>query len=117
MPADARPRWITVRKAFDYHWPGRSAVTAFRDPGEYMVKAEVADFAVDHGHATEGKADGSEARSRKGKTPRGKRAKAAAKGSAAAKAADNRRDDAVAEPDMAVPDRPDDGDAVAEDAG
>lgn len=88
MPADATPRWITVRRAFDYHWPGRSAVTAFREPGEYMVKAEVANFAVRNGHATEGKADGSEARSRKGKTARPKNAKVAAEELPPAKAAD-----------------------------
>jgi hypothetical protein len=61
------PRWITVRKPFDYSWPGRTAITAFGDAhlGEHMVKDEVADFAVGNGYATEGKVDGS-ARSKKG---------------------------------------------------
>jgi hypothetical protein len=111
-------RWITVHAAFDYPWPGRSAITAFSDPGEYMVKDEVADFAVAGGHATEGKAEGSATRSRKGKTtgPR-KSAKAAAKGSTTAETADNRPDDTVAEPDMVVPDQPVGGDGVDQDAG
>jgi hypothetical protein len=110
-------RWITVRRRFDYHWPGRSALTAFRDPGEYMVKDEVADFAVANGHATEGKLAGSKARSRKGKTETHNRGKAAAKGSAAAETADNRPGDRVAEPDLAVPDRPDDRASVDQPSG
>jgi hypothetical protein len=31
MPADAQPRWITVRKPFDYPWPGRQAVTPYSE--------------------------------------------------------------------------------------
>jgi hypothetical protein len=74
MSADAKPRWITVTEAADYPWPGRSAITSY-PPGEYFVKAEVADYLVlTKGKAKEGKADGSEARSTKGKRPR--RAKA-----------------------------------------
>lgn len=49
-------RWITIfRVPFDYEWPGRSAVTCYSAPGEYYVKAEVADAAVPR-YATEGKA-------------------------------------------------------------
>ena len=60
MPAAAKPRWITVRTKFDYRWPGVPAITAYQ-PGELYAKAEVADFAVGRGYATEGKADGSDA--------------------------------------------------------
>jgi hypothetical protein len=69
-------RWVTVRKPFDYHWPGRSAVTVFRDAdlGDKFVKDEVADFAIGQGYADEGKADEA-SRSTKGK--RAKNAKAA----------------------------------------
>jgi hypothetical protein len=87
-------RWITVRKPFDYHWPGRSAVTTFREEhlGDHFVKDEVADFAVSGGYATEGKADETS------RSSKGKRAKNA-------KTADDRPDDAVAQPDMADADR------------
>lgn len=86
MPADAKPRWITVRKPFDYRWAS-GAVTTWRDAdlGEHLVKAEVADFAVAGGYATEGKIDGS-ARSRKGTGAKRAR-RSAKKGSAAAKTA------------------------------
>jgi hypothetical protein len=68
MPKDNPPRWITLRKVpYDYKWPGRNAVTNFKNAGEYLVKAELADDAVAKGHATEGKADGSEAKAFKGK--------------------------------------------------
>jgi hypothetical protein len=68
-------RWITVRKPFDFHWPSR-AVTAFREEhlGDHFVKDEVADFAVEKGYASEGKADEA-SRSTKGR--RAKNAKAA----------------------------------------
>lgn len=69
------PRWITVRKPFDYHWPGRSAVTAFREDhlGDHFVKDEVADFAVREGYADEGKSDEA-SRSSKGKRPKNAKA-------------------------------------------
>lgn len=57
-------RWITIRTPFDYTWPSR-AITAYTEPGDILVKEEVADFAVEKGYATEGKVDGS-AKSRKG---------------------------------------------------
>lgn len=80
MPAANPPRWITVRKVpYDYHWPGRSAMTSFGEAGEYLVKAEVADDAVGRGFASEGKADGSEAKSTKGKRPRKAKATRATK--------------------------------------
>jgi hypothetical protein len=70
-------RWITIIKApFDYRWPDRSAITAFSETGEHMVKDEIADFAVRSGYAIEGKADPS-VRSTKGKRPR-RRARTAA---------------------------------------
>jgi hypothetical protein len=80
------PRWITVRQAFDYHWPDRSALTAFSeaDCGDHFVKDELADFAVEKGYATEGKVNAS-ARSTKGT---GKRRTNRRKGAPAAKAAD-----------------------------
>lgn len=77
MPKDNPPRWITLRKVpYDFRWPGRNAVTHFAEAGEYLVKAELADDAVAKGIATEGKADGSEAKSRKGRRPRAAKAKA-----------------------------------------
>jgi len=83
--AERTARWITIRQPFDYRWPGRSAITAYSRPGEFLVKGEVADFAVSRGFATEGKADGSEARSSKGRRTR-------------------RRKDAKATPDVAASD-------------
>jgi len=78
------PRWITVRKPFDYHWPGRAAITAFREDhlGEHFVKDELADFAVAAGYATEGKVDEA-ARSRKGNGGKPRRARRAATAKAA----------------------------------
>jgi hypothetical protein len=79
MPQDHRPRWITITKVpYDYRWPDRSAMTSFSMPGEYFVKAELADHAVTKGYATEGKATDSPTRSRKGKTS-GKKATKATK--------------------------------------
>jgi hypothetical protein len=97
------PRWITVRRPFDYHWPSR-AITAFseNDLGEHFVKDELADFALMEGHATEGKVDAA-ARSRKSL---GKRAvRRHPKGPRAAKTAHDRSDDAVAQPGLADADR------------
>lgn len=75
MPADNPPRWITIRKVpYDYRFKDRSAMICYSEPGEYMVKGEVADDAVVKGYASEGKADGSEAKSRKGKSPRKRKA-------------------------------------------
>jgi hypothetical protein len=71
MPSDAKPRWITIRQKFDYAW-SRISISAFT-PGEHLVKAEVADYAVAKGYATEGKADGSEAKASKGKRERVKK--------------------------------------------
>jgi hypothetical protein len=110
-------RWITVHRPFDYHWPGRSAVTMFRDPGEYFVKDEVARFALEHDHANAGKADGSETRSRKGKTAKPNARKGAAKGSAAAKTADTGTKPPVGDQDAADADRPAGGPPVDSDAG
>lgn len=68
------PRWINIIGApFDYYWPDRSAVTHFSENGDFMVKDEVADFAVKRGLALEGKKDGA-SRSLKGKTAPRKRA-------------------------------------------
>jgi hypothetical protein len=114
--ARAKPRWITVRKPFDYHWPGRAAVTAYReaDLGEHMVKAEVADFAVENGYATEGKLDGSEARSRKGT---GAKRTSSRRRKPAAKAADTGRAEVVGDADAADADRTADRPPVDHDAG
>lgn len=52
MPADNPPKRICItRVPYNYSWPGRSAVTVFRETGEYLVKAEVADHAVANGYA------------------------------------------------------------------
>lgn len=88
-------RWITVTAKFDYRWAS-GAITHWneRDFGEHRVKNEVADFAVGRGYALEGKLEEQDA----------------------AKAADNRPDDAVAQPDMADADRPADRQPVDPDA-
>lgn len=117
MPADAPPRWVTVRNPFDYPWPGRAAITSFKDAdlGEHLLKAEVADFAVEGGYAVEGKLDGS-ARSRKG--GKGKRVRAAKKkGKPAAKTADPQPGAPVGDQDAPDADRPVDRPVVASDAG
>jgi hypothetical protein len=110
MPADAKPRWITVRQRFDYTWPSR-AVTHFSDAdlGEHLVKAELADFAVEKGYATEGKLDGS-AKSRKSR-------KRVTKGKPAAKAAVTRTVATVGDESAAGADRSAGGSAVVPDAG
>jgi hypothetical protein len=113
MPqAERNSRWITVRQPFNYYWPGRTAVTHFSeaDLGEHLVKAEVADFAVDGGYATEGKLDGS-ARSRKGKG----RKRAAKKERPAAPDAGSKPP--VANESVADADRPAGGPTVDPDAG
>lgn len=64
-------RWITIKKGavpFDYRWPDATAYTAFTTAGEEFVKDEVADWAVEQGYATEGKARASAKRSVKGKS-------------------------------------------------
>jgi hypothetical protein len=78
-------RWVTVRARFDYRWPS-GAITHFseRDFGEHRVKNEVADFAVERGYAVEGRLE--------------------EQGTGAT--ADNRSDDAVAQPGVADADRP-----------
>lgn len=99
-------RWITIIPAavpFDYRWPDRTALTAFTAPGEYLVKDEVADYAVGRGFATEGKAKGSTTRSTKG----GTRRRRSSKPRADATAANHRRAAPVGRPDV-----PDDGGAA-----
>lgn len=45
-------RRINILKApFDYHWPGRQAVTHFSATGKFLVKDEVAEFAIAKGYA------------------------------------------------------------------
>jgi hypothetical protein len=47
-------RRITIHKApFDYRWPNRQAITAFTSTGTFLVKDEIADFAIAKGYATE----------------------------------------------------------------
>lgn len=102
-------RWITVRTPFDYTWPSR-AITAYTEPGDILVKEEVADFAVEKGYATEGKVDGS-AKSRKGgKRNIARRHKKLE--SAAAKAAKPRPDAGVAAAPVAAADSSDSGNGV-----
>jgi hypothetical protein len=99
------PRWITVRKPFDYTWPSR-AITHYSadDLGDHHVKDEVADFAVANGYATEGKVDEA-SRSTKGK-----------KGRRTAKAADTEPVDRVGDADDAHPDWAAGGQSVDPDA-
>jgi hypothetical protein len=109
-------RWITVRKPFDYQWPGRSAITAFSEQhlGEHFVKDEIADFAVEKGYATEGKVDEA-ARSPKGTGARlSSRRK---KDAAPAKAADTGSEPSVGNEDVADADRAADRSGVDSDAG
>lgn len=106
------PRWVTVRKPFNYHWPDRSAVTSFKEPGDQFVKDEVADFAVKGGYATEGKVDET-SRSHKGKRRASRRKKEAP----AAKAADTGSAARVDHPDAAGDDSAAGGPAVDHDAG
>lgn len=116
MPADNPPRWITVTGKFDYRWPGRSAITHYRaDAGEQLVKGEVADYAVAKGYATEGKADGSEARSTKGK--KRTRRRKAAKPEADATATDTAADDGLAGSGVAADDSAEVRDPVDQAAG
>lgn len=110
-------RWITVRSAFDYRWPGRNAVTEFNTPGEFMVKDEVADFAIAKGFATEGKAEGSTTRSVKGKTRRRRAAKVAEKGAATVEASNAGPVPPVADADAADADRAADRSPVDQPAG
>lgn len=81
MPADAKPRWITLLKAPYNFYHSRGAVSCIRETGEHMVPAALADDAVNRGYATEGRAKDSTTRSRKGKSPR-KRKSATAKADA-----------------------------------
>jgi hypothetical protein len=105
--------WITIRKPFDYRWPS-GAITFFAEPGEQMVKNEVADFAVDNGYATEGKADGSEARSTKG----GRKRRSSRKREApAAATADTGPADRLGDADIPPDDRAADGGELDRDAG
>lgn len=108
-------RWINVAKPFDYHWPDRSAITAFteRELGDHFVKDEIADFAVAKGYASEGKAD-AKSRSSKG-GPR--RVRSRRKELPAAKAPDTGAATAVGDADAADADRPVDRAAVDHDAG
>lgn len=46
-----------VRAPFDYEWPKVQAVTHFTQKGRFLVKDEVADFAVRKGYATEAPED------------------------------------------------------------
>jgi hypothetical protein len=87
---------------------------AFReaDLGEHLVKAEVADFAVGNGYATDGKLDGS-ARSRKGR----RRAARPKKDAAPAEAADTGTVAPVDNPAAADVDRAADRPPVDDHAG
>jgi hypothetical protein len=78
------PRWITMNKPFEHRWPNRSiTVYAFKDLGEHFVKDELADAAIAAGSATEGKADGSTAKSVKSGPKKARARKAKTKATAA----------------------------------
>lgn len=110
-------RWITVKTVpFDYRWPDRSAITAFTTAGEYFVKDEVADFAIERGYASDGKTEGSTARSTKGKTPRRASAKSVTREPAVATTANDGTSDRVDQPIVADDDRPADRPPVDSDA-
>lgn len=102
MPADNRPRRITIIKApYDYYFKDRSAVICFRETGEVLVKAEIADHATNNGYAIEGWGSDSKTRTRKGKSPaRPKRATTKADADA-----DVRQDARVGRTDLAADDR------------
>lgn len=72
-------RWINVKKPFSYHWRDFSAMTDFvgpRDIGDHYVKDEIADYAVKHGYASEGKKKASSRSTKGSKSTRGKASKA-----------------------------------------
>lgn len=123
-------RRITVNKPFEYRFPS-GAVVVFRqrDTGEHSVKDEVAEHAISRGAATEGWAEDSTTKSRKGngtKAARARKAKPstteAAKPATRARRAANVEIDATAarlQPparldgeDLADDDRADDSDAT-----
>lgn len=95
------PRWITITQEFNYRWPGVQAVTHFRAtpahpiPREELVKDDVADFAIAKGFATEGRADGSTAKSRKSGPPAKTRRRKTGKAKVDAAPADHGPDDGV----------------------
>lgn len=104
-------RWINITKApFDYRWPDRPAITAYREAGDHFVKDEVADFAIGKGYATEGKANAS-SRSTKGKTRRRR------KEASPASTADTGPAKRVDNPGSADDDRTADRQSVDNDAG
>lgn len=114
MPADNPPRWITIIKVpYNYEF-SRTSVACYREPGEYMVKAEVADHAVANGYAIDGRSAKSTARSIKSGPPAKKRAPAK-KATAAARSAtaagdaatDKRSDDGMAGTHVPAADRAD----------
>lgn len=113
-------RWINVTKApFDYRWPDRSAITAFKENGDHFVKDEVADFAVANGYASEGKGNPKSRSSKGGKkrvrarNPRSRKAKE----KAPAKAADMGAAAGLGNGDVPAADRPADRPGVDSDAG
>lgn len=118
MPADNPPRWITIHQPFDYRWPDRSALTAFSEAGEFMVKGEVADFAVAQGFASEGKARDSKSKSAKARRTRKRTApRKAAKPVADAAPADLAADNGLDGAGLAGDDRADIRPGPDQDAG
>lgn len=96
MPADSPPRKITFHKVPYDHYFGRTAIMCFSEPGEFTVKAEVADRAVSLGYATEGWASDERRRpSTKGRSRRTRKA-ATAKADAATIATDDGTDAGLA---------------------
>lgn len=119
MPADNPPRRITLIKVpYNYEWPGRRAVSCYRQTGEFLVKAEVADDAIGKGYALPGWASDKKAHTAGKRTAKSRATSPAKSAKPAANAAtDNRTDDDVAGTDVPAPDRPDVRGAVDEAAG
>lgn len=109
-------RWINIAEKavpFDYRWPDRSAITAFTVAGDHFVKDEIADFAIERGYASEGKADEA-SRSSKSGARRVRRAKR--KETAPAKTADVGTAEGLGDVDVPAADRPADRAGVDSDA-
>lgn len=103
-------RWINIASPFNYHWPDRSAVTHYAETGDHFVKDEVADFAVEEGYASEGKADASS------RSSKGRKGRRATKEPATADTAEPRTAAPVGDQDVADADRAADRSPVDPDA-
>lgn len=113
-------RWVTVRKdafPFNYRAPSGAWLNfkadELDDSGERFVPDDQADFIIARGYGKEGKAKNSTTRSRKGKTPRRKKAKVASN----AKPADTGSNASLVDAPVVAAGSPDDRDRLDQTAG